>query len=353
MPRILRLGVHTLSHFAVDFSCLFLLFGAFSASVTTEQSLILGFLLYNVLAFGLQFLLGALRDRLPRLPLASFGCALTLCALLLSPSARNAFPLAPVLVCALGNACFHVGGGADTLLSANGRMADGGVFVSSGSLGVLLGTLAGKSGVNVSLPAALMVLCLLLSLSIRPCAGEARFRAANERRSFPVLLTLLLSAVLLRSMVGFLVPMPWKSEPCYLLLPACAAFLGKASGGFLADQFGARRVCFVSLFGAALLLVFLNRAPYLCALGILLFNIPMPITLCALCDLFPRNTGLAFGLSTLMLLLGFLPTLCLDLEAAATLPLNACLTAAALICLLLATRRLDLSPTIKTIGEKT
>lgn len=351
MPRIFRLGVHTLSHFAVDFSCLFLLFGAFSASAAAEQSLILGFLLYNALAFGLQFLLGALRDRFPRLPLASLGCALTLCALLLSPSMRVVSPLAPVLICALGNACFHVGGGVDTLLLANERMADSGVFVSSGSLGVLLGTLAGKSGAAMAIPAVLMALCLLLSLLTRPCVGEARFHAANERRSFAVLLTLLLSAVLLRSMVGFLVPMPWKSEPAYLFLPACAAFLGKASGGFLADRFGARRVGFVSLFGAAILLVFLNRAPYLCAFGILLFNIPMPITLCAICDLFPRNTGLAFGLSTLMLLLGFLPTLCLNLEASATLPLNAVLTALALICLLLATRMPNPSPKIKAIGE--
>ncbi|MBQ8563373.1 MAG: hypothetical protein IJ443_05755, partial [Firmicutes bacterium] len=51
-------------------------------------------------------------------------------------------------------------------------------------------------------------------------------------------------------------------------------------------------------------ILFGAESPLLSLAGILLFNMTMPVTLCALADLMPKNPGFAFGLTTLALLLG-------------------------------------------------
>ncbi|NLM14719.1 MAG: hypothetical protein GX218_02545 [Clostridiaceae bacterium] len=40
-----------------------------------------------------------------------------------------------LIIVALGNACFHTGGGIDSLINARGRMSRSGIFVSSGVVG--------------------------------------------------------------------------------------------------------------------------------------------------------------------------------------------------------------------------
>ena len=55
----------------------------------------------------------------------------------------------------------------------------------------------------------------------------------------------------------------------------------------------------------------------LCLVGLVLFNIPMPVTLAAVADLLPYNPGLAFGLTTLALLVGVVPVFLLPLAGGA------------------------------------
>ncbi|MCL2719704.1 MAG: hypothetical protein FWE14_13110, partial [Lachnospiraceae bacterium] len=59
---------------------------------------------------------------------------------------------------------------------------------------------------------------------------------------------------------------------------------------------------------SAVLLTFGHMNPLLCLLGILSFNMTMPVTLCAVASVLPYNPGLAFGIATLALLCGNVPT---------------------------------------------
>ena len=68
--RVLRLTIWTAAHFAVDFGCFLVLFGALKSAYadggTAElQTVTIGFLIYNVLAFGLQAAIGQLADERP------------------------------------------------------------------------------------------------------------------------------------------------------------------------------------------------------------------------------------------------------------------------------------------------
>ena len=158
-------------------------------------------------------------------------------------------------------------------------------------------------------------------------AGDGVATAAAAKNAALLFVVVLFIAVLVRAIGGYLVQMPWKPE--YLMLPAIAACIGKAGGGFLADCFGARRVGTISLLLSVPLLACSLLSPLLGALGLVAFNIVMPITLCALSDRLYGHPGLAFGTASLALIAGTFPMFFIEVPIAAAIPLLALLTLAA------------------------
>lgn len=330
------LVVYTLSHFIVDFCCFCMLFGVFLPAAPSLLAASEGFLLYNVLAFGLQPLVGSVCDANRRVPIAAIGVSLLLAGLLLGGAA----PYAALIACALGNACFHVGGGIDSLANANGKAARSGVFVSSGALGVSFGTLFGNLGARFSLalPIALAATALLLLVLFVPTSKHSEpyrvnFDFARAARSAGAVVALCAVSIAVRSFAGFIVPMSWKATAWLAVLPGAASALGKASGGVLADKFGARRVGVVSLLLSVPLLVFGQNAALVSLLGLALFNMTMPITLCAVASKLPHNPGLAFGITTLALLVGTVPVFFVAVGASLAKWLIAVLVALSAACL--------------------
>ena len=337
MRQRASLAAYTFSHFCVDFACFFMLFSGFRngfpAGGAGLQTIALGFLLYNILAFGLQPLLGYLCDAHRRVPAAPIGCALLLAGLILI-----SLPWGSLALCAVGNACFHIGGGIDSLVHADGKMARSGIFVSSGALGVTLGMLAGQGGVPLYVPMLLVALCgvliVLFDKSLRGGRPAARF-ALNGALPFSAVLALCLFSVVIRAYVGSSIPIAWKTTALLMLLPSVGACAGKAAGGYLADRFGARTTGVVTLLLSVPLLCLGYGNPALCTAGIVLFNVTMPITLCAVASGFPDHPGLAFGLTTLGLLCGSVPTFFFVLPGNAAPAVMAVCIAVSALCLLL------------------
>ncbi len=296
------LAVYTFAHFAVDFSCFFVLFSTVSAGIQSIQQLAFWFLGYNIIAFGLQFLIGYLCDTHRSFPAGIIGVIVTAVGLVF---ARQIY-LALVLV-ALGNAFFHVGGGLDSLLNAKGKMSRSGVFVSSGTWGVVLGTMAGRAEISALVPLGfLFVSCVLIYLFCNTKINLSRssFSIAKVKTATAAAVALIFISVAIRAHTGFSIPITWKTSTFLVLLAALASFAGKASGGFIADKLGARLTGIGALFISAPLLAFFNDNIVLCFIGIMLFNMTMPVTLCALAQYLEGFEGLAFGLTTLALLSG-------------------------------------------------
>lgn len=341
MQHRASLAVYTFSHFCVDFACFFMLFSGFRNDLATTgatlQTIALGFLLYNVLAFGLQPFIGYLCDARKRVPVAVIGCALLTAGLMLI-----SFPWTSLTLCALGNACFHVGGGIDSLVHAGGKMARSGIFVSSGALGVTLGILAGQSGsVPLLVPLLPLALCGILifvfDYSRNVGRPAARFPIVSALLPFSWVLALCLISIVIRAYVGSSIPISWKTNALLTLLPSMGACAGKAAGGYLADRFGAKTTGAVTLLLSVPLLCLGYDHPVLCTAGILLFNVTMPITLCAVASGFPYNPGLAFGLTTLGLLCGNVPTFFFVLPASSAPAVMALCIVVSALCLLIAT----------------
>jgi len=310
MGNKLTLSVFSLSHLVVDCACFFVLMGAFFTGIGDLQTITIGFLLYTAIAFALQVLIGYLADRcsIPHGYFAVAGCCMVILGVILPVS-----PWTRLVLCALGNGFFHIGGGIDSLVDANGRFARSGIFISFGAIGVVVGTLLGKeeslSPVLVSLLVSLVLfscIVLMLKFCLQPKKPyEALFNHPPARVTLSeAVIYLCLLTIIIRAVVGAYTPVPWKSSTFLFILPALTVFAGKFAGGLLADRFGAKAVASVSLLISAPLLAFGNAQIVLCCIGLFLFNVTTAVTLCVVVSRLPQNPGLGFGLTTLALFIG-------------------------------------------------
>lgn len=293
----IRLAVYSAAHLLVDLSCALLLLGRVCPQ--TDPAVCL--LLYNFFAFAVQMPLGLLADGLGRGgTLSAVGCLLTLTGWLLPPS------LPAAVTAGLGNALFHVGGGLSVLNQSGGHAGPLGIFVSPGAIGIYLGSLWAGQAAELSVP-----VCLALLLTAGSLLYLRRERAVPPPTALPkswgatTALAGLLAVVVLRSWVGLAADLPWKGAVGPLAV--CAAVIGKAAGGILADRFGPGPTASFSLLLAALCFAGAGGpVPGLTAL--LLFHMTMPLTLWAAAQLLPGHQAFAFGLLTFGLFLGSLPT---------------------------------------------
>jgi MFS transporter, FSR family, fosmidomycin resistance protein len=266
---------------------------------------------YDLLAFGLQLPLGLLADRLRRARLCMIVGTM-LAAAVLAPLPLPI--LATLIVASLGNALFHLGAGALVLQSAGDRAAPAGLFVAPGALGLGLGLWMGRTGRGSTFPIYLALAFAVVALITLDRPG-ARVRKPPEPRhaaSSPlpwlVILGLLLGSIFIRSFVGFGACFQCPSGLAVAIGLPLAACLGKLVGGFVADRLGWLRASVGALLLSLPLIAFSGGSLYLALPGVLLFQSTMAVTLVAVYSLIPRWPATAFGLPSLALVCGSLPT---------------------------------------------
>lgn len=292
------------THALVDAVCAAVVF-SMPGSVSLDKSWYFFLVvLYDVLAFGLQPVAGFFMDML-KIPsfTSAAGCLLTAAAAL-----SINLPLAAICLAGLGNALFHVGGGSICLNLKPGSAGPAGAYVAPGAIGLFIGTLVGKGGYFHAWFFILLLMSagIILLISKPP---KIQYDAGRNKTCshFSIILLLLLSSIAIRSLVGFTVSFPWKSNIYLLTVLTIAVALGKAAGGVLSDKFGWIKVTITGLIISAPLLSFGSANPYLAITGIFMFNLTMPVTLVAVSRMFPGYTGFAFGLTTLGLITGAIP----------------------------------------------
>ena len=295
----------SLMHMGVDFLCAFALFGRFIGRYADL------FFLYNFCAFALQMPLGMLLDELtarsarkcfPSLLFTFAGVLLTSAGALLSP-----------VVLGIGNALFHVGGGVLTIREDDHSGLDGqglGVFVAPGAIGLALGMLLKGINYPVILAAISLLHLLLFFFLYRLRERLSNLSPARTTGKDGVIEMILLcfTVVIARSFVGMAVSFSWKTGTAAILLSVFALACGKSAGGFLSHVFGMRKTIIFSLLFAAVMYFFGDRMIFGIP-ALFLFNMTMPLTLYLLAGKMKGNPGLAFGILTFALFLGYLPVL--------------------------------------------
>lgn len=302
---VLTLGF---GHLLVDMisSVLFLHF------VNIRGGYILGYVflmvIYLGLAFAIQPVLGLLVDHfnLDYRRQTIYSCLL----LGLSCIIFFDFPLIAICLACFANSLYHVAAGAAVLKISQNKSFYGGLFVAPGTLGILFSQLLGVQTVfpfwTNFLPILFFSLVVTFMRFPMITISASPVQTVNKK---VLALSLFCVIVLIRSLGGFVVLFPWKTEFSLLLLLTIAIFLGKALGGLVADRFGWRTIGIISLLASAPLITFGSVWPVLAIPGMLLFNFTMPITLMAANNLYPNRPGFIFGLITFMVSVGTFPLL--------------------------------------------
>lgn len=302
-----NLAVYGITHFVVDAICAGVVFSILKNEIVDTAQFFILVVLYNILAFGLQFIFGFISDYFKSPQVTAFiGLLFTG----ISAVIFMHYPVIAVIFAGLGNALFHVGGGSISLNLTPKKAFAPGIYVAPGAFGILVGTLLGKSGQFVAWPfiLGLVIFAVFIFIIKKPEMNYIKKRETYKYNYFEIILFFVFLSIAVRSLVGMILVFPWKSHIDLLIILTTAIVLGKGLGGILADKFGWVRVAVGALILSIPFLVFGANIPTLAIIGMFLFNITMPITLVTLSNILPGRPGFAFGLTCLALLLGSFPS---------------------------------------------
>jgi len=294
--------VYGLSHALVDASCAFFVMGV----IDVQNDLWLHIIIYNVLAFGFQLPFGLWLDSYSHPKIAAILGLLFIVGAFVFLST----PILAVLFAGVGNALFHVGGGQIALNIDSQKAIYSGIFVAPGGIGLALGIYLAVYQVVFNLllfPILLILMIGVLLITKVPTFSITKVSKHAINYVLLIILFLVLS-ISIRSLIGMTLVFPWKSNLYLLILLTLSIALGKVMGGILADRFGWLKTGLSGLLLAAPLLAFGASYPVLGIFGIFVFNFTMPITLVAISNALPGRAGFSFGITTMALLLGTIPT---------------------------------------------
>ena len=297
MSKTTELLKQTLGHFCVDAACAAIVIHG------TEKfiDIITFFVFYNFCAFCLQPLAGLIFDKYKKLKYQSY---IIIDFVLLLFGFIPIFNIWIRILCAgLGNCLFHVGAGTLILNSEKYKMSPLGIFVSSGAVGLFLGTIFA----DIDLFRRILALCLITLIALNVHL-PTRLKVINKKPTHWGIVALLCLCIVIRSFMGFMPLTQFEKSPLILFTITMGVFFGKYLGGILCDKFGIRKIIVISTIIVASLFLFSFTNPYLWTLVQMIINLSMPITLYLMYRAMPRYPGFSFGLAASFLVVGLLMT---------------------------------------------
>ena len=305
------ISLYSIIQFIVDLACAILVTHFVTKQLGNTINLFIAILLYNFFAFAIQLPIGIIADFVNKNAIcSSIGCILVALAFGL-----NQYGIIACIIAGIGNAMFHVGGGIDVLNISDKKAFFSGIYVSTGALGIFLGSNPSLLKFNL-LSIMVFIIILLLFSSILLCILYCyiKNKVINKKPIIPsihineyIVIISLIITVCIRSYIGLILSFQWKNNFILALLTIIAVILGKMLGGFIGDIIGFTKISIISLTVSSICFIFAFNNPFFGILAILFFNMTMPITLTALSNILDNNKGIAFGLLTLALFIGGFP----------------------------------------------
>jgi len=269
-------------------------------------------LIYDVIAFFPQFLIGGLSEKHPHLPIGKIGAGLVLLGGSAAFAESAALHIAGLVVLSAGNAFVHVGGAEATLFTCRDRIAPSAVFIAGGAAGVVTGKLLGArcGTVTIGMLAMLCAFALILfadKLRRKTKRIRPTLHLADERRNLLAVILLAFFVVTVRGLLAYGIPTAWKQTDLHAVLLFGMMALGKAAGGICSDCFGAKKTALISSAASVPLLLLGNQNMIVSLTGIALFSMTTASTLGIMVSAAPDTPLVAYGMTTVGLLLGTLP----------------------------------------------
>ena len=306
--KIKIVGIYSVIHFIVDLSCSILVSNLVTKKMGLDTNLFVAILTYNFFAFAMQLPIGIIADKINKNAI----CSAVGCLLVAVSYGFSSLGVISCIIAGIGNAMFHVGGGIDVLNISDKKATLSGIFVSTGAMGIFLG---GKSVAIEFNKYYIIILILLISSGllfwlyskIKGKIDNAEIKKIKLNKNEWIAIICIFITVCIRSCVGMILTFSWKSSFVFAFLSILSVVFGKMLGGIIGDKIGFEKIS-ISLFISAVCFIFAFNNPIMGMIAILLFNMTMPITLIGLSNIFDNNKGFAFGLLTLALFVGAVPT---------------------------------------------
>ena len=292
-------------HFVTEVTCFYVINELFKMPVSAWIIA----LIYDALAFVPQSLFGYYRDLNKRINYGFIGLAMLAIAILLEGFYPSGVYLILLILC-LGNVLIHVEGAEATIRSSKGKMAPSAIFVGGGSFGVITGKLCSMYDV----PFLAIVFLILSTIPFVLLANEIRededrcsdFSYVGTCNKIQVIVYAAL-IVIIRGYMGYGIPTSWNKTVIQHIIFYFSMGLGKCLGGILIDKIGIRKTATISIIGSIPFLLFGDKLMWLSIIGVAFFSMTMAVTLALLISVLPKKVGLAFGITTIGLLLGSVP----------------------------------------------
>lgn len=294
-------------HFFVDFLCAYSLFNKMFINKSIGEMIII----YNYFAFVLQFPLGVLLDKINKNNDYKYPLLFTYLGIIftvIGTYTNNIF-------LGLGNGLFHVGGGVISIKEDDLSLFKGrglGLFVAPGALGLLFGKLL-SNNINYDLVKLLiiifvLVICIIIYFEFKNNKVTYLInKSVVDKKEMTIAILSCFVVVIIRSLVGMSISYPWKDTTLKIIISVFALAIGKTAGGFLCASLGKRKAIIISLLLSMICFILGNNIIF-GLLSLFFFNMSMPITLYILKEKMINQEGSAFGILTLALFIGYLPT---------------------------------------------
>ena len=323
MGKLIKsMGIYSICHFIVDFvSCIFVLGVApmycnDSNGVLDYNLYYMEVVIYNFFAFAFQVPMGFVMDKLKIYKYVGILGFVLIGACYLVGGGN---PILLASLVGIGNGLFHLEGGVNAYENSKGKAFLNGFFVAPGAMGIFLGGAFYETLGTTYLPLALICVAIVLlifvqrdELSFVPEEQEKISKNGNPFKLHDILSILLLIgiSIIVRSIGGSAIQYGWKTGFVIGLVYTICVVIGKMFGGLVGDKFGLKKTVSIALALACASLLIGFKIPFLGFLGILLFNIPMAITLVILERCNTKYLATMVGSNTFFLFIGYV--ICLN-----------------------------------------
>ena len=256
--------------------------GCMAASSADVKDIGLSLLMYNLLAFGGQYPVAILLERVGHhQKLISGAFLLNLVAAILFFN----IPSLAVVMAGIASAVYHVAGG--SVCASTDKALPIGLFAAPGVVGLIAGGYLAWEQFALQWP--LVSICFLFLLII-PFIGIPNKNSSSDNSEkqksaagihidkHDLIMILLLIVISLRSAVWNIFQLLHDQQYDWLLAIALAAFVGKIMGGWLADRIGWKAYTYFSMIAAAPLISFFRNELLLFCIGIGLLQSGIPAT---------------------------------------------------------------------------
>ena len=288
----------------VSYMLLYLRFGTYVSAYII--------LIYDFFAFVPQAIFGEIHNKNKNLNLGYLAIIFFSLSIPMIYSDNQIIYVLAILLISFANAIMHECGAIAVATVSKEKIFPSALFVSGGTIGIVIGRYFATLRVPIDYLFIFIVLMLfILTLTDKTwCNENAKYidvNVVNNNYSSQIVFIVAFFVLVVRSFMGFVLPMAWKENFTHIILLSLFLGIGKAWGGYLCDTIGYRKVAFISTIVCVPFIIFGNHFMILSLVGIMLFSMTMSITYAMLLSIIKNNPGVAFGITTIGLFVGAVP----------------------------------------------